>query len=734
MMTTHAATSSSGNHPRGASDHETPTRGQALKIAAWYAVLSMVWIAVSGRMLHQFVHDSAQATLLEDVKGWWFVSVTAVLLWLMLDRQFRKIRLWAQRIQASEATLLLVGDNLPDSYVYQYGREEGRGPCFTHVSAGVERVHGLSVAEVLHDAHCLMEQIGPDQLVAMMAAEAESARTLSDFDIELRVRRPDGQERLIRLRARPRRDEDGTVRWDGFASDVTDSRRAEQALEKSEQNFRAMFEVASIGMAQTDPQTGQWTRVNRKLSEITGYSEAALCGMKVFEITHPEDRARDWELFQRVVRGDAPNYHIEKRYVRRDGSLAWVNVNMAVIRDADGRAVRTMATIEDITERKQLEAQLLQAQKMEAIGQLAGGVAHDFNNILGAMIMQAEVASAQPGLPDEVAESLQEMRSAAERAASLTRQLLLFSRKQVMQPRDLDLNDVVTSLAKMLQRIIGEDIRLQLHLHPGPLTIRADAGMVEQVLMNLAVNARDAMPEGGRLLIDTAEATIDAEAARLQADASPGRYASLRVTDTGCGIPPEVLPRIFEPFFTTKEVGKGTGLGLATVFGIVKQHQGWITVDSETDKGTSFQIFLPVSAAPAHRAEAARAEPSGGSETLLLVEDDRAVRVVTRRILEMGGYTVLEAASGADALAIWEQHRASVALLLTDLVMPGGISGQELARRFQEAAPGLKVIYTSGYSPEFAGRGIQLEHGENFVQKPSSPSQLLGAVRRSLDS
>ena len=387
-------------------------------------------------------------------------------------------------------------------------------------------------------------------------------------------------------------------------------------------------------------------------------------------------------------------------------------------------------------ERQLLEEQLRQSQKMEAIGQLAGGVAHDFNNILAVMMMQAELTGMVENLPDQVQDGLREIRVAAERAANLTRQLLLFSRKQVLQSRQLDLNEVVTSLAKMLQRIIGDDVRLQLNLHPRPLLTRADAGMLDQVLMNLVVNARDAMPGGGQLFIETSEHAFTAAEAAAIPDASPGRYVCLRVTDTGSGMPPEILARIFEPFFTTKEPGKGTGLGLSTVFGIVKQHNGAFTVESEVGKGTTFRLFLRAQETTAKsRAEAAvNPRTRGGTETILLVEDEPSVRMLTRVVLERAGYQVLQAAQGVEALKIWDQASEKIQLLLTDLVMPEGINGRELAARLREKSPGLRVIFTSGYSADIAGRELTLQEGQNFIQKPASPQQLLETVRRSLDA
>lgn len=383
---------------------------------------------------------------------------------------------------------------------------------------------------------------------------------------------------------------------------------------------------------------------------------------------------------------------------------------------------------------REIEERYRQSQKMEAFGQLAGGVAHDFNNILAAVLMQVDLSATVENVPPEVRRGLEMVRDCAQRGAHLTRQLLLFSHKQVMQPRDLDLNELVTSLAKMLQRIIEENVRLQLYLHPTPVMTHADAGMLDQLLLNLAVNARDAMPAGGRLQIETAVATVAEEHARNHPQGKPGVFATIKVTDSGCGIAPEILPRIFEPFFTTKEAGKGTGLGLSTVFGIVEQHRGWIAVESKVGQGTSITVYLPSiplgRAAPAANAVA---RAPGGSETILLVEDEPAVRRVMRALLEQAGYTVLEAADGNEAVGVWTKHSTEVDLLFTDIVMPGGVSGRELAAKLQAHDDTLKVIFTSGYSSEIAGQRLQLGERENFIQKPASLDVLLQTVRRCLD-
>jgi two-component system, cell cycle sensor histidine kinase and response regulator CckA len=390
----------------------------------------------------------------------------------------------------------------------------------------------------------------------------------------------------------------------------------------------------------------------------------------------------------------------------------------------------------DITDRQNLESQLRQSQKMESVGQLAGGIAHDFNNILTVIQGHGSLLGMVDGLPQEAQESAQQIMLAAERAANLTRQLLTFSRRQVIQPKDLDLNEVVNTMTKMLRRLLGEDITLQVNYAPSLPQVYADPGMMEQILMNLAVNARDAMPKGGRLFLLTSTMVLDELHVSRHPGARAGEYVCVTVKDTGMGIAPEHLPKIFDPFFTTKDVGKGTGLGLATVYGIVQQHKGWITVDSTLGKETIFQVFLPASHPRANLAEGAQnLEPRvrGGTETVLVVEDETPLRVLVRSVLERYGYRVLEAVSGPAALAVWEQHKNEISLLLTDMVMPHGISGRELAERLLAAKPNLKVIYSSGYSLAVVGTDMVLQEGINFLQKPYHPRKLAQAVRDCLD-
>ena len=514
-----------------------------------------------------------------------------------------------------------------------------------------------------------------------------------------------------------------------------EQQRILKQLRASEERFRELAETIGEVFWITDPVKGRMLYISPAYERIWGRSCQSLYDKpdSWLDAIHPEDCQRIIHAAARQQTGGA--YEEEYRIIRPDLEIRWIRDAAFPVRNADGQIERVIGVARDITDHRQMAEDLRHSQKMEAIGQLAGGVAHDFNNILAVIMLQANLSSCVKDTPKEVLEGLQQINDAAERAANLVRQLLLFSRKQTMQACNLDLNEAVTSLAKMLQRIIGEDVHLQLHPHPTPVVTHADASMLDQVLVNLAVNSRDAMPGGGQLLIQTSEKYVDENFARLHPDAAPGHYVCLSVSDNGTGIPPEIMPRIFEPFFTTKEPGKGTGLGLATVFGIVKQHSGFIEVESKPGRGTNFRIFLPASkSAPQYLAGMAQSMPAGGTETILFVEDDEGVRSLTRTLLGRYGYHVLEATNGIQALKLWEEHHESVALLLTDLVMPGGLSGQELAGRLQQYKPQLKVVFTSGYSATAAELNSELQSGENFLQKPFFPDQLMGIVRRCLDS
>jgi signal transduction histidine kinase/ActR/RegA family two-component response regulator len=450
------------------------------------------------------------------------------------------------------------------------------------------------------------------------------------------------------------------------------------------------------------------------------------------EAIHPEDRERIRQAA--AEKQSAGTYDEEYRIYRPDQEMRWIRDRAFPIRDSAGEVYHLVGTAKDITVRKKFEEQLRQSQKMEGIGQLAGGVAHDFNNILAVIQMQSELLKMSEGLTAEQEESADEISATVQRAAALTRQLLLFSRQEVFQPRDLDLSDTINGTTKMLRRILGETITIHLKLASQPMFIHADPSMMDQVLMNLAVNARDAMPHGGQIIIETAGVEFDEFAATQSTQVRPGSYVRLSVSDSGTGIPAEILPKIFEPFFTTKDVGKGTGLGLATVFGIVQQHQGWINVYSEVAHGTTFRIHLPRLAKnnalkPERRTMASL--PSG-TETILLCEDDPSLRNSVRKGLTQLGYRVLEAPTGVKALEVWAQHRSEIHVLLTDMVMPDGINGHALAQRLLAENPKLKVIYMSGYSADVVAKDFPMKEGLNFLTKPFQAVKLAQAIRNSL--
>jgi two-component system cell cycle sensor histidine kinase/response regulator CckA len=435
----------------------------------------------------------------------------------------------------------------------------------------------------------------------------------------------------------------------------------------------------------------------------------------------PEHREAFKDLHRRVMQGESGELEFE--VIGITGVRRWLRTQAAPLRDCTGAITSVLGISRDITGQRELEAQLRHSQKMEAIGQLAGGIAHDFNNIL-TIITGFATTLLEDDDPELRRVATTQIVSAADRAAGLTRQLLAFGRRQIMKPQDEDLNDLVASLAKMVQRLLGEDINLQLQLSMRPLPIYADRGLIDQVLMNLVINARDAMPSGGVLRIETAMRSTGA-----------GDHAVVRVIDTGTGIPAASLTRIFDPFYTTKAAGKGSGLGLATAFGIVAQHNGRIDVSSEVGRGTTFEVTLPASTPVAARPQVRvdGAATKGGSEPILVVEDEPAVRLLTRTILERGGYQVIEAASGADGLRAWEQSGRRIDLLLTDVVMPDGMSGCELAERLQSVCPDLRVVLTSGYSTDLAGRELLLKQRQSFLQKPAPPKAILAAVRHALD-
>jgi PAS domain S-box-containing protein len=515
------------------------------------------------------------------------------------------------------------------------------------------------------------------------------------------------------------------------AQERTERLRAEQLLRASEEQFRQVIENIREVFWLTDPDKKIIFYISPAYEKIWGRTCESLyqSPRTWLEAIHSEDRQR---VFDAMISGqNRGDYDEVYRIIRPDGSLRWIHDRAFPLLDSAGSIYRVAGLAEDITKQRMLEEQFRHVQKMESIGQLAGGVAHDFNNMLTVIQLHAALLGTESSLTETARESVNGICRATESAATLTRQLLTFSRRQVIQTRELNLNDIIESIIKMLRRVLGEGVALRFA--PGGIPpILADLGMLEQVLMNLAVNARDAMPGGGTLDIRTGTETVSEAFARHNPEASPGRFVWLEIADTGCGIAPENLSKIFEPFFTTKEIGKGTGLGLATVYGIVKQHRGWIALHSKVNSGTTFKIYLPAMTEK-NDANVTDMKMPGGTETILLVEGEFVVCKLVRDILESYGYRVLQANSGRAALEQWEKHHGKIDLLLTDLVMPGGTNGRELAESLRARNPNLKIAFTSGYAADAVDQNFRPDDGINFLQKPYAPRALAMSIRSFLD-
>ena len=595
---------------------------------------------------------------------------------------------------------------------------------------------GFATVEELIGSDALDLYVDPE-LRKEWARRLETEGLVQGFEAQLRRR--DGTALWALESARAALDDEGRIlHIEGTVQDITERKLAELRLRDSEATYRLLFDANPHPMFVIDVETLGFLAANDAAVATYGFSRDEFLSMTAADIRPPEDIPRLRERIRRAMAEGGALTVGESRHRRKDGTVFDVHVTSSTLVFAGRRASLAMAI--DITEQKRaaaalekLEGQLRQSQKMEAIGQLAGGIAHDFNNLLGVVIGYSELVlrDLAPGTP--AARRMKEIRSAGDRAAALTKQLLAFSRRQLLQPRVIDLNAVVTEAETMLARVISENVEIDTRLARGLQPVLADPGQIHQVLLNFAVNARDAMSGGGRLTLETRNVEIAPEDADTHPDVPPGPYVLLLVADTGHGMPPEVLEHMFEPFFTTKGKGHGTGLGLATVYGVVAQSGGHLEVESEVGRGTTFKVYLPVAAGGAASPDpVAAAPPRAAAETVLLIEDAAPLREMVQEILESEGYSVLPAEDAEKALQLAGAHAGPIALAITDVVMPG-MSGPEAASRLKAVRPTTRVLFMSGYTDEAIGTEGILDPQTHFLQKPFSADALLRKVREVLD-
>lgn len=596
---------------------------------------------------------------------------------------------------------------------------------FTFVSKQAERILGYPVRQWLDDPMFWVNHIHPDDRAKTEEYCRCAIAAGMPHEMEYRMIAADGRSVWLHDLVSVSVENGVPVKVRGIMVDVTRRRQAEEQLRLQERRFRVLIEKSSEAIALLTA-NGTIQYVSPADCAISGLQPEKIVGTNVFDRVHPEDVSAAKAAFNRVLASPRASVTAQARIRHQNGNWCWVEAVLTNLLD-EPCVKAVVANYRDLTERHRLEEQFRQAQKMEAIGRLAGGVAHDFNNLLTVINGYCDLALTTLRLGDPLREQLEQIRVAGERAAALTRQLLAFSRKQVLQPLVLDLNDILKGLEKMLRRLIGEDIDLNLVLEPALWRVKADPGQLEQVVMNLVVNARDAMPRGGTLTLETRNETV-ISVPMDHPELRPGEYVLLVVRDTGCGMDSKTMEHIFEPFFSTKGE-RGTGLGLAMVYGVVNQSGGHITVDSQSGVGSTFRIYLPrVEGTPTPAAIQSEETPlQQHTQTILLVEDEDAVRRLAQITLERQGFTVLEARTPGDALLLAEQHTGPIDLLITDVIMPG-MNGHELAERLLQSRPSLKVLYMSGYSDDILGERGGLGPEMAFLPKPYSPTELARKV------
>ncbi|EMS79690.1 PAS domain-containing hybrid sensor histidine kinase/response regulator [Desulfotignum phosphitoxidans] len=646
--------------------------------------------------------------------------------------------------EASEARYARLAANIP-GVVFQnlQHSDDPTDDEFPYISPGIHDLFGLTPEEVMRDSSSIWALIHPDDSAALTDSIQHAVETGAYWNYDFRVTTTGGETKWVRGMASHERQPDCSIFWDGLFLDISDPKRTEKALRRSEERFSLAMEASKDGIWDWDLTTGE-IYCSPSLTSMLGYNSNDVIESvdQWQELIHPDDRQKAYQSNIDCVNNLTDSFEVEYRMQTQDGGWKWiVGRGKAVQRDASGRALRIIGTHRDNTDHKRavaeketLQAQLHQSQKMESVGRLAGGVAHDFNNMLGVILGHTELALLQADENHDLYGDLKEIQTAAQRSADVTKQLLAFARKQTFSPKQLDLNDTVESMLNMLRRLIGEDIDLvwkpSTHIWP----IKMDPTQVDQILANLCVNARDAIDGVGNVTIETGISKIDEKYCDEHPGFVPGNFVMLAVSDNGCGMDKDTLENLFEPFFTTKEVGKGTGLGLATVYGIVKQNNGFINVDSEPGQGSTFNIYLPpmVENEEDDQTMFPKKSTAGGTETILLVEDEPSILRMTQIMLERKGYAVLAATTPTAAVEKAKDHSDPIDLLITDVVMPE-MNGRDLAGQITALYPDIQLLFMSGYTADVIDHQGVLDAGVAFIQKPFSMADMSEKVREVLD-
>ncbi len=646
-------------------------------------------------------------------------------------------RVWAaQALREKDALLSNLAAQVP-GMLFQFKRDPDGTYTVPYASQGIRALFGCTPEAVRDNFEPIFKTVLPEDHTRLQQTIEASAQTLSPWECEYRVQLPGGPVRWILGTSLPERQADGSIIWSGYDLDVTEAKLAAQALRESEEKFSRVFQKAPLLMSLSAVEDGKLLEINDAFTQISGYPREECLGKTTLEMGWISKEERDRLLSKLTPEQSIDGVEIEA--TAKDGWKLAMLVYGELINI--GGAIRLLTLAQDMTERKQyeeekqkLQAQLTQAQKMESVGQLAGGVAHDFNNMLGVIIGRAEIALEQMESPQTLHENLEEIHKAATRSADLTRQLLVFARKQTVSPRVLDLNATVSGMQKMIKRLIGENINLIWKPGMGLWPVRIDPSQIDQILANLCVNARDAISGVGNIIIETDNRVFDEDACEGLVDCEPGQYVMLFVRDTGSGMSAEALEHLFEPFFTTKGVGEGTGLGLAMVYGAVRQNRGFIHVQSEPGEGTTFRIYLPrhLARVEEHPRAPASTPASRGQETILLVEDELSILNMTRLMLEKLGYTVLPAKTPGEAMHLAREHSGRIHLLITDVIMPE-MNGRDLAKSVLSLYPDIKRLFMSGYTADVITHSGVLEEGVHFLQKPFHSKALAAKVREALE-